>query len=315
MYGGIEVVGLDARTTEYDRRRSTGRGYGADGGPSADRLSVSVVRGLDRQSAAAPRLAGRPRGGGLADQPSIGRSVNGSDRGALPALRLFAKTGLVIKTGVKFELVVSNLTGNRVGIGWGDGPSTPSHRVEVNCPDVGGTGWLAYPGGYWLDHPACIPLSVRLGTRGSQLPSAWGRHARDNDRPRDPPIVSGVSQRPGRIEIVECAAGREPGVKRRVWVPLGDRAYIEALCRYADGFGWPQRSGGCRPVGPRPDLDDNRSLLWSTGQGHEGVRGPGGLRSFSCRHCRPVARLGRVCNRSVNSPVLGSDLAMCFVRL
>ncbi len=91
-----------------------------------------------------------------------------------PALRLFAKTGLVIKAGMEFELVAPSLTGNRVGIGWGGGPSTPSRRVVVNCPDTRGTGWLAYPGGYWLDHPACIALTIRTGTREQSVAVGLG---------------------------------------------------------------------------------------------------------------------------------------------
>ena len=123
---------------------------------------------------------------GLPASPRSDALSTGLTGEPFPALRLFAKTGLVIKTGVKFELVVSNLTGNRVGIGWGDGPSTPSHRVEVNCPDVGGTGWLAYPGGYWLDHPACIPLSVRSGTREQSVAVGLGTPCPGQRPPQGP---------------------------------------------------------------------------------------------------------------------------------
>ena len=58
---------------------------------------------------------------GLPASPRADALQTGLTGEPFPALRLFAKTGLVIKTGVKFELLVSGQTGNRVGIGW-DGP-------------------------------------------------------------------------------------------------------------------------------------------------------------------------------------------------
>ena len=86
-------------------------------------------------------------------------SVNGP-------LRLFAKHGLVIKPGTTFELIVPARSTNRLSIGWG----TPSRRVVVsNCANPGGGGWLAYPGGYWIDHPACVPIIVRAGGKQQQV--------------------------------------------------------------------------------------------------------------------------------------------------
>lgn len=81
-----------------------------------------------------------------------------------PALRLFAKTGLRIKAGTRFELVVPESSADAVSIGWNGQPSTPSRRVTVACRrDASQTGWLAYPGGYWLPRPACVSLVVRVG--------------------------------------------------------------------------------------------------------------------------------------------------------
>lgn len=79
-------------------------------------------------------------------------------------LRLFAKTGLAIRTGTTFELVVPAEYGDRLGIGWGGAPSAPTSRFTVaDCANPGGTGWLAYAGGYWIDHPACVTLIVKAG--------------------------------------------------------------------------------------------------------------------------------------------------------
>ena len=77
-----------------------------------------------------------------------------------PSLRLFAKTGLFIKAGTRFELIIPDQPAGRLAIGWAN--STPSRRVIVaNCPDGRHTGWLDYDGGYWLSAPACVSLIVR----------------------------------------------------------------------------------------------------------------------------------------------------------
>jgi len=92
--------------------------------------------------------------------PALQTSLSGDGSGAP---RLFAKTGLVIRPGTTFELIVPAPFTNRLSIGWGL-PGMPSHGVVVNnCPNRGGGGWLAYAGGYWIDHPACVPIIVRAG--------------------------------------------------------------------------------------------------------------------------------------------------------
>jgi len=97
--------------------------------------------------------------------PALGTSLSGEGNGAL---RLFAKTGLVIRPGTAFELIVPAEFADRLSIGWGS-PGTPSHRVVVNnCPNPGG-GWLAYAGGFWIDHPACVPIIVRTGGKQREV--------------------------------------------------------------------------------------------------------------------------------------------------
>jgi hypothetical protein len=92
-------------------------------------------------------------------------SLSGAGNGAL---RLFAKTGLVIRPGIEFELIVPARFTSRLSIGWGS-PGTPSHRVVVNnCPNAGSE-WLAYAGGYWIDHPACVPVIVKVGSKQQQV--------------------------------------------------------------------------------------------------------------------------------------------------
>jgi hypothetical protein len=97
--------------------------------------------------------------------PALQTSLSGDGNGPL---RLFAKTGLLVRPGTTFELIVPGQFASRLSIGWG-APGTPSHRVLVgNCAGTGG-GWLAYAGGYWVDHPACVPIIVRAGGKQQQV--------------------------------------------------------------------------------------------------------------------------------------------------
>ena len=83
-----------------------------------------------------------------------------------PALRLFAKTGLVVKRGETIELEVPENVRSQLAIGWGGAPSTPTWLVRISCPRTAEqSGWFAYAGGYWLHKPACLPLIVRVGHR------------------------------------------------------------------------------------------------------------------------------------------------------
>jgi hypothetical protein len=97
--------------------------------------------------------------------PALQTSLTGDGNGPL---RLFAKTGLVIRPGTTFELIVPARFASRLSIGWGS-PGVPSHEILVdNCASTGG-GWLAYAGGFWIDHPACVPIIVRAGGKQQQV--------------------------------------------------------------------------------------------------------------------------------------------------
>lgn len=94
------------------------------------------------------------------ETPALGTARTGNGAGPL---RLFAKTGLVIKPGARFQLIVPAQFADRLSIGWGN-PAVPSHRVTVHSCGINPDGqWLAYAGGYWIDHPACVPIIVQVG--------------------------------------------------------------------------------------------------------------------------------------------------------
>jgi hypothetical protein len=114
--------------------------------------------------------------------PALGTSLSGDGSGAP---RLFAKTGLVIRPGTTFELIVPAAFARRLSIGWGL-PGTRSHRVMVSdCPDPG-RGWLAYAGGYWIDHPACVPIIVRSGGRQQTVHIGLGTPCPGQQPPQGP---------------------------------------------------------------------------------------------------------------------------------
>lgn len=78
-----------------------------------------------------------------------------------PARRLFAKTGLLVRTGVEFELLVPPEWVDRLSFGWGNtGRRRPSPHLVVG-PCDGDTDWIAFPGGYSVSGPACVDLIVR----------------------------------------------------------------------------------------------------------------------------------------------------------
>lgn len=100
--------------------------------------------------------------------------------------RLFAKTGLVIKPGATFELVVPASLAGRLGIGWGS-PAVPDPQVLVDkCANPAGTGWLAYAGGYWIDHPACVPIIVKAGGRQQTVHVGVGAACPGQQPPQGP---------------------------------------------------------------------------------------------------------------------------------
>jgi hypothetical protein len=75
-------------------------------------------------------------------------------------LRLFAKTGLVVKAGASFQLAIPAPFSAHARIGWGS-PASSSRQIDVDRCAAPGSGWSAFAGGYWVDRPACLPVVVR----------------------------------------------------------------------------------------------------------------------------------------------------------
>jgi hypothetical protein len=91
------------------------------------------------------------------------------------APRLFAKTGLLVRAGVSSTIAVQTSPHRVVKIGWRNGTITPARRVQVPaCPPDGASQWLAFPGGYWVDRPTCVRVTVRSGGRTDSARVAVG---------------------------------------------------------------------------------------------------------------------------------------------
>jgi hypothetical protein len=87
-----------------------------------------------------------------------------------PAVRLFAKWGLVVRAGASVDLQVGSGWEDRARIGWGK-PGSPGVAVHVPaCPVPSGqTVWLHFAGGTWVAQPACVPLIVRSQGKEAQV--------------------------------------------------------------------------------------------------------------------------------------------------
>lgn len=87
-----------------------------------------------------------------------------------PARGLFAKSGLYIRPGASFDLVVPDEWRGRLTLGWGGKKGThlrvpgcaPTGTIDQPSNPESGV-WLVYAGGYWVPEPACVPVVVRAG--------------------------------------------------------------------------------------------------------------------------------------------------------
>jgi hypothetical protein len=96
--------------------------------------------------------------------------------------RLFAKTGLLVHAGRESTLTVPSPWAARVAIAWGNHGAEWTTRLHIpDCPHPpSGVGtWLAFPGGFSLDAPACLPLEVRAASRTTTIHVSAGAPCRD----------------------------------------------------------------------------------------------------------------------------------------
>lgn len=100
------------------------------------------------------------------------------------AARLFAKTGLLVRTGGSFQLSVPAEMRDRMSIGWGS-PAARTWDLEVpGCE--GTTGWMVFAGGFWVRDPGCVALNVHSGDDVQQVTIGVGAPCAGQDPPPEP---------------------------------------------------------------------------------------------------------------------------------
>ena len=85
--------------------------------------------------------------------------------------KLFAKAGLMIRDGATFSIRVAPEYADRAQIGWGSPGPTAAPITVKSCqgPSASPSGWLAFPGGYYVDQPACLPVIIESAGRTQRL--------------------------------------------------------------------------------------------------------------------------------------------------
>ncbi len=93
----------------------------------------------------------------LPGRPDESRALQTGRDGA----RLFAKSGLWVRAGSRFELIVPAEFRDRIAMTWGNA-GEGNHGTEMIDPGchVNGAPWVNYVGGYWVAHPLCAMLTV-----------------------------------------------------------------------------------------------------------------------------------------------------------
>ena len=88
--------------------------------------------------------------------------------------RWFAKTGLGIRAGTEWRLLVPRAARGPLLIGWGS-PGVPRRVVSPPPCDIPSTsGWLWFPGGFFVSRRGCYPVVVVAAGRRETLPIAVG---------------------------------------------------------------------------------------------------------------------------------------------
>jgi hypothetical protein len=95
----------------------------------------------------------------LPASPGLRRALQTSRTGA--SSRLFAKTGLSVRAGARFQLIVPTELRSRLSIGWGNaGEGHVGSIITVAGCQAPHRQWIDFAGGYWVTRPMCAALIV-----------------------------------------------------------------------------------------------------------------------------------------------------------
>jgi hypothetical protein len=178
---------------------------GCGAGGRATRVDADLGRATPAQTPDTKRLVcaesidlARPGADGLQVVLGVVALPTSPQHGALQTartgmhgrLRLFAKTGLIIKPRTRFELVVPAGLRRRMALSWGNaGEGAPKGRLTVeDCGrgETTGSRWLVYAGGYYVAHPACVSLLVVAGGQRRRVRIGLGAPCRGQAPPPQP---------------------------------------------------------------------------------------------------------------------------------
>jgi hypothetical protein len=126
---------------------------------------------------------------GLPASPHLRRALQTARSGLHdPPARLFAKSGLAIRAGARFRLIVPDRLRDQFSIGWGN--AGEGHRgttiVVDGCSASRGARWLDYAGGYYVRDPVCAPLIVAAHRQRRRVRIGVGKACPGQRRPPEP---------------------------------------------------------------------------------------------------------------------------------
>jgi hypothetical protein len=156
----VAVVVLTAAGTLHPAPHRHGSGPASSSGPSAS----SRQRGWRLPCDETVGTQGPERGMrvvlgvvALPGRPDESRALQTGRDGA----RLFAKSGLWVRPGARFELIVPTALRDRLSMTWGNAGEGNHGEVMIDrgCR-AGSARWVNFVGGYWVRHPMCATLIV-----------------------------------------------------------------------------------------------------------------------------------------------------------
>ena len=105
-------------------------------------------------------------------------------RTADPRVRLWAKSGLVVRGGARFSLAVPPTMVDRLAFGWGPQDSTTLRLEVAGCGQEGE--WLAFAGGYVGSEVGCLPIVVTAGDMTQTVMIGFGAPCPGQEPPLEP---------------------------------------------------------------------------------------------------------------------------------
>ncbi|WP_430782884.1 hypothetical protein [Actinoplanes sp. G11-F43] len=89
-------------------------------------------------------------------------------------VRMFAKWGLLLRTGSTATLSLSPDWAGRARIGWGGTGPVTTIELTACPPGTGGGGWSVFAGGTWVAEADCVPIHIVSGNEQATVEMSVG---------------------------------------------------------------------------------------------------------------------------------------------